>query len=1055
MEEPDRSEATAGASVADSRLDPSQSSGSESTQSLATPHGDEAGHQLAPGDLLAGRFQIIRSVGQGGMGDVFEADDLTLHTRVALKTIRPDLASSPAMLARLRREVLLARRVSHRNICRIFDFHEATLAGETRLAFISMEFLDGETLAARLLREPSLSRRDALLILQQVAEGLAAIHAQGIVHRDLKPGNVLLLQEPAGLRAVLTDFGIARASQLRLGDGDFEPTRERVIVGTPRYMAPEQLRGDGSTYSSDVYSFALVASEVLDASVPKRAGSVRRDLRKALSEDPSKRPGDPRAIVVQLERGGFSRRQGRRLATGAVLVLMAGVAAGLVVRARRSAPAPAEVAAAGARPVALLGITSAPDDEDLGQAIVAALDLDLRNTPDVLALSPDAVQRRMSRLRLGGIDVADAVKLAGRARLNEAFQGAALLWGTVRSPSTRANDEQDLELELTLLPQGKDAPATVHVVGSRGSFVPIIAQASDRIRALIGSRRPSPAERRRLDGALPRTFRAAERYGVGRRLTFASRWVEAVDAFSQCVREDPHFQLCQSEFSWASSRAGMETPESRDGLGRAHSMSEGLPEPTRLLIETRYAALVGHTAKAKESAERLFSLNPADYGAFDTYVQRLRPQETLALIDQLRASDSVLSFLPAFDFREVNAATYLRDERRMSDGLARLDASASAPMDKILVSLGLEARAMSAKRKDKFSEALAYIASAEAILTREGDYKNFLGTLTAHRAEILWSQGEWLAAIEGYEKACDLFQRLGTSHNLCWCSGRQAYFLGSVGRVSMMEAALQRASSISEEVTRSTPACFEYWSGKADLFARKGEFSRAQEAVASLVSTRPDFENSLVVAYHRATIAARQDRVAEARSLLEKQLERELVRPSEFRDRDQTTALLRADAAALAVEVGDLAGAEKLLASIENVEPATRACALKARALLAIARHERRAAVNFGIQALAAARASRNPTYITDATLALAAARMANGEVPAADTLLEPLARRGRTYEDTALILELELVRLSAERKGRREAARKLSVTADAAGFTWIARKASEIAEPTGAPRTH
>ena len=155
-----------------------------------------------------GPYEVLAALGAGGMGEVYEVRDLRLHARVAVKTVRePD---DPGLIERLRREVQLARAVTHPNVCRVFDLHEGTGPDGAPLLFVTMEFLDGETLAGRIESGP-LPPAEALPLLAQMAEGLAAIHAQGLVHRDFKPGDVMLVPEHGTLRAVVADFGIARS----------------------------------------------------------------------------------------------------------------------------------------------------------------------------------------------------------------------------------------------------------------------------------------------------------------------------------------------------------------------------------------------------------------------------------------------------------------------------------------------------------------------------------------------------------------------------------------------------------------------------------------------------------------------------------------------------------------------------------------------------------------------------------------------------------------------------------------------------------------------------
>jgi serine/threonine protein kinase len=237
------------------------------------------------------------------MGEVYEALDLTLRTRVALKTLRAESPGSEERLARLKREVVLARQVSHPNVCRMFEFFEQSSADAEPVAFITMEFLEGETLQSRLKRLGPIDKGEALPLLEQMADGLEAIHAQAIVHRDFKSSNVMLVPSPEGLRAVVTDFGIAH----REGIGE-TLTGGSVVVGTPAYMAPEVRAGEEATVRSDVYAFGIVACELLAGQLPSNGmpvgtkGRTRRVLARATALDSERRFPRPASVVEGLKR---------------------------------------------------------------------------------------------------------------------------------------------------------------------------------------------------------------------------------------------------------------------------------------------------------------------------------------------------------------------------------------------------------------------------------------------------------------------------------------------------------------------------------------------------------------------------------------------------------------------------------------------------------------------------------------------------------------------------------------------------------------------------------
>jgi serine/threonine protein kinase len=289
--------------------------------------------RFTPGTLLAGRYRIVASLGRGGMGEVYRADDTRLGHTVALKFLPPGVAAEPARLDRLFQEVRVAREVSHPNVCRVYDVGEAD-----GVHFLTMEYVDGEDLASLLRRIGRLSTVKALEIARELSAGLAAAHDKGVVHRDLKPANVML----DGRGSVrVTDFGLAVLGEV---------SGAEAAAGTPAYMAPEQLAGGEVSARSDVYALGLVLYELMTGrrrfqatTLPEvmaqhaegrpllldGAGDTPPEMAQAvlqcLQEDPASRPPTARAVLETLPGGD---------------PLQAVVRAGLT-------PSPAQVAAAG------------------------------------------------------------------------------------------------------------------------------------------------------------------------------------------------------------------------------------------------------------------------------------------------------------------------------------------------------------------------------------------------------------------------------------------------------------------------------------------------------------------------------------------------------------------------------------------------------------------------------------------------------------------------------------------------------------------------------------
>jgi len=272
--------------------------------------------RFAPSAVLARRFRIIRFIARGGMAEVYEAEDVELGERVALKAIRRSIASDATLRAGFKREVQLARRITHANVCRIFDLvqHEEPTGIEPVL-LLSMELLNGITLAEYLRLNKPVDLRSALPLIGEIAAGLQAVHDAGIIHGDLKPGNIMLVFRSGQSvpHAKVMDFGVALPTNAVAALDE-----SAVRRGTPDYLAPEQLRGEPASAASDIYAFGLVISEMLGV----RSNCIKPELRelssrwrvvlgRCLDADSSRRYRRP-ADVASAMRGasGVTSRKG-------------------------------------------------------------------------------------------------------------------------------------------------------------------------------------------------------------------------------------------------------------------------------------------------------------------------------------------------------------------------------------------------------------------------------------------------------------------------------------------------------------------------------------------------------------------------------------------------------------------------------------------------------------------------------------------------------------------------------------------------------------------------
>jgi serine/threonine-protein kinase len=239
---------------------------------------------LNAGDLIQEKYRITRLIGQGGMGAVYEGENVVIARRVAIKVLHGMMAADGSTVERFEREAQAAGRIGNDHILEVLDMGRL---GNNNDRFMVMEFLDGETLDARCERAGRLTDADLYALLRQLLTGLAAAHAAGIVHRDLKPDNIFIVQHKAGQRdfVKIIDFGI---SKFTAGGANFKMTMTGAIMGTPYYMAPEQAKGGKNVdMRSDVYAVGVVMFKALAGQVPFQAESFNELIFKiALSETP-------------------------------------------------------------------------------------------------------------------------------------------------------------------------------------------------------------------------------------------------------------------------------------------------------------------------------------------------------------------------------------------------------------------------------------------------------------------------------------------------------------------------------------------------------------------------------------------------------------------------------------------------------------------------------------------------------------------------------------------------------------------------------------------------
>lgn len=495
-----------------------------------------------PGDRIAGKFRINALLGSGGMGDVYEAHDIELDEAVALKTIRADWARDASSLARFRQETQLLRRITHPNVCRIFDLYRH---GDTLL--FSMEFLRGDTLAQRLSRAGRLDPASVLRFGGQIAEGLDAAHALGIVHRDLKPSNVMLVaSRDGGERAVIMDFGLAR----------FVDEASRYVsravtgpaIGTPAYMAPEQFESSQASAAADVYAFGLILFEMLTGAQAARTKSrtlreivpeLSRDwetaIARCLEPDPSRRFSRA-SEAIEAASGTRIRvpRPSRRM------ILIASGAGAMALFAAFLRSKYRERHFQRGATVLMTEIRNGTRDPDL-DSVTRVLRSQLGQSAYFQLLDEDetrAALHRMVRPKESEMDAVTARELAMRENL------PAVIFGAI----DQVGPDYVLQVRVEAVGSHPSSPAASSKkdfsCGSKRELFGAISDAASWIRQSVGEEASEISDRNRIPQEITTpSWDALRLYTQATRLRTEGRNADAVPLLQESLRQDPDFAL--------------------------------------------------------------------------------------------------------------------------------------------------------------------------------------------------------------------------------------------------------------------------------------------------------------------------------------------------------------------------------------------------------------------------------------------------------------------------------------------------------------------------------
>jgi len=747
---------------------------------------------LNPGDVLGGRYEILQLLGEGGMGAVYKALDREVDRTVALKVIRPELASNPTILARFKQELLTAHQVTHKNVIRIYDIAEAD-----GVKFITMEYVEGSDLRHILIENGKLPPERASEVIRQVCVALEAAHSAGVIHRDLKPQNIM--QDSKTGRILVMDFGLARSIE---SEG---MTQTGALLGTIEYMSPEQSMGKPLDQRSDIFAVGLIFYELLTGKTPYKADTamaslLRRNQERALPAaelDASIPKGLSDIVSKCLERDLAGRYpKGREVLNdldafesarptlasttavpiappkpafpwkwvgiGSLVVLMlAGgwfLKTGLVRSGSSGSTAGVKTPELS---LAILPFRNASGDRSLdwlGPTLADMLSTGVGQSAQMRVISPERLHQVLSDLRVTAESSVDATMIS---HIAESSSANTVFWGKY----VRFQDKIRFEGTLQDLKHGRNYPITLDAPAEKdvsGTVTQIAEQIRKNLSVSADVMRDLKTSSFQPSSKSPA---ALQNYTQGVQFFHDGRDLDALKALGVAVKEDPNFALAYARLAEANSALGYDA-EAEKYSRQAVDLSQNLPAQERYRIEAVHARMMKDYPKAISSYQNLVAAAPGDTDA----------QLTLGMLYQdtgayQKAREQYAAVLKA-EPQSVEALWKMGGVEIMSDNpqgsldyLTRgLSLSIQQGNDekraRIFLAIGIDYRLM-----NKPQEALHNYQEALAIGRSVGDKRTVAASLNEMaQAYVVLGKGD--AALASFNEAMQVRREIGAKKEI-------------------------------------------------------------------------------------------------------------------------------------------------------------------------------------------------------------------------------------------------------------------------------------------------
>ncbi len=866
----------------------------------------EHGPVFCVGDLVAGRYRVTRLLGQGAMGEVHSVHDLELASEVALKVLHVGAHADRESVERFKREILLARRVSHPNVCRIFDLGvhllEATQERERRpVLFLTMELLEGQTLVQRIEESGPLSESEALAIARQLGDALEAAHRAGVVHRDFKSSNILLVPGPAGMRAVVTDFGLAR-EQRPDGHGK-RLTETGGVLGTPAYMSPEQVEGKLADARSDIYAFGVVLYEMLTGRFPFEGESpismalkrlkeppkapeiyrpdlslqARAALRRCLARDPADRFASALDAVRALAgtpgtaRAWVGSRMAAAIAATLALVVILGIR--FATRPREAPPASrTESVRPSFAVLPLRNATGRPESEWLSTALAEMLTTELAAGESLRAVPGETVARAVRDLEIVAGETLAADSL-DRLRRNLGAEIALIgSYSVVGNPGTGS-----VRVDLRLQPTAGGALRPFSVDGQESDLFAMVARLGEELRSALGASPPAPEAVAAARAALPQGDRAVRLYSEALDLIRRGEAVAARERLETALAEEPGSPLVWAALSETWTRLGYEQ-RAAEAAREAYERRGSLPRVEALAIEGRFRSSLRDWPAAIEIGHALWRLfrDDPEYGLrlAQALLDAGRAGEALAVVGELKTLPPPADADPRIDLYEARAADALSELKRSLEAALRAAEKARAAGSRSHLARALYEEGIARRKLGEPEASRRALVESRRLAGEAGD-RNGAAMAILSVANLDRAAGRLDEAAALYAEARAVFIAIGNRQREARAELSQGLVLSQQGEIAraldLYRAALEKFREVVDRSGTATAL-----SNIGSLLYESGDLSAALEQhEEAMREFRALGDETKIVVSLQNQAQIRQDRgdLAGARRDLEEELE--------------------------------------------------------------------------------------------------------------------------------------------------------------------------------------